>query len=86
MITKVIQEKHEGVTQPGRIKKLLLFNRIEAFLENFYQKWKNASCGTQFRYFQIKSVQNPFIRLKILTYESPMQSYIKIPSETLGAD
>ena len=27
-----------------------------------------------------------FSRLKILTYESPMQSYIKKPSENLGAD
>ena len=30
------------------------FTTIEAFLENFHQKWKNASCGAQFRYFQIK--------------------------------
>ena len=33
---------------------LLLYNRIEAFSENFHQKWKNASCGAQFRYFQTK--------------------------------
>ena len=32
----------------------LLYKRIEAFLENFHQKQKNASCGAQFRYFQIK--------------------------------
>ena len=37
-----------------------------SFVENFHQKWKNASCGTQLRYFQ-----------KILIYESPMQSYLK---------
>ena len=37
-----------------RVKELLLYNLIEAFLENFHQKWKNASCGAQFRYFQIK--------------------------------
>ena len=37
----------------------------------------HASCGAQFRYFKIKEVKNPSIRLKILTYESPMQSYIK---------
>ena len=24
-------------------------NRIEPFSENFHQKWKNASCGAQFR-------------------------------------
>ena len=30
--------------------------------------------------------KNPSIRLKILTYESTMQNYIKKPSETLGAD
>ena len=24
------------------------------FFENFHQKWKNASYGAQFRYFQIK--------------------------------
>ena len=29
--------------------------------------------------------QNPSVRLTILAYESPMQSYIK-NSETLGAD
>ena len=50
---------------------------MEAFLENVHQKWKNASCGAQFRYFQIKSVKNRSIRLKILTYESPMRRYIK---------
>ena len=37
----------------------------------------NASYGTQLRYFQIKSVKNPSIRLKILTYEISIQSYIK---------
>ena len=36
------------------VKELLLYNRMEAFIENFHQKWKNASCGAQFRYFQIK--------------------------------
>ena len=30
--------------------------------------------------------KNRSIRLKILTYESPMQRYIKKPSETPGAD
>ena len=30
--------------------------------------------------------KNRSIRLKILTYESPMRRYIKKPSETLGAD
>ena len=50
---------------------------MEAFFENFHQKWKNASCGAQFRYFQIKQVKNRSIRLKILTYESPMRRYIK---------
>ena len=24
------------------------------FFQNFHQKWKNESCGAQFRYFQIK--------------------------------
>ena len=33
-----------------------------------------------------KVSKNPSIRLKILTYESPMQSYIKKRSESLGAD
>ena len=28
--------------------------RVEAFVENYNQKWKNASCGAQFRHFQIK--------------------------------
>ena len=32
----------------------LLYNRIEAFLENFHKEWKNTSCETQFRYFQSK--------------------------------
>ena len=27
--------------------KLLLYNRTEAFFENFHQKWKNASCGAE---------------------------------------
>ena len=35
-------------------KELLLYNRMEAFIENFHQKWENASYGAQFRYFQIK--------------------------------
>ena len=30
------------------------YNRKEAVFENFHQKWKNASCGAQFKYFQIK--------------------------------
>ena len=59
------------------VKELLLYNRMEAFFENLDQKWKDASCRAQFRYFQIKKVKNPSVRLKILTYESPMQSYIK---------
>ena len=44
------------IPPPGmdRVKELLLYNRIEAFFENFHQKWKNASCGAQFRYFQIR--------------------------------
>ena len=36
------------------VEKLILYNRIETFFENFHQKWKNASCGAQFRYFQIR--------------------------------
>ena len=40
--------------QQFSVKELLLYNRIEAFFENFHQMWKNAACGTQFRYFQIK--------------------------------
>ena len=63
--------------QRFRVKELLLCNRMEAFFENFHQKWKNASCGAQFRYLQIKYVKNRSVRLKILTYECPMQSYIK---------
>ena len=51
-------------------------NCIETFFENFHQKWKNASCGAQFRYFQIKKVKGCSMRLKILTYECPIQSYI----------
>ena len=31
---------------------------MEAFFENVHQKWKNASCGAQFGYFQIKQVKN----------------------------
>ena len=46
------------------------------FFEIFHQKWKNESCGAQFRYFQIKQVKTRSIRLKILTYESPMRSYL----------
>ena len=33
------------------VKELLFYNHIEAFFENFHQKWKNASCGAQFSYF-----------------------------------
>ena len=36
------------------VKKLLLYNRMEVFYETFHPKWKNASCGAQLRYFQIK--------------------------------
>ena len=36
------------------VKEGLLHNRIEVFFKNFHQKWKNASCGAQFRSFQIK--------------------------------
>ena len=32
----------------------ILYDRIKASFENFHQKWKNASGGAQFRYFQIK--------------------------------
>ena len=59
------------------VKELLLYNRIETFFENVHQKWENASCGAQLKYFQIKWVKNRSIRLKILTYESPMSSYIR---------
>ena len=48
-----------------------------SFFGNFHQKWKNGSCGAQFRHSQIKQVKNRSVRLKILTNESPMQSYIK---------
>ena len=37
-----------------KVKELLIYNRMEAFSESFHQKWKNASCGAQLRYFQIK--------------------------------
>ena len=50
---------------------------MEAFFENFHWKWKNPLFGDQFRYFQIKLVKNRSVRLKILTHESSMQSYIK---------
>ena len=66
------------------VKELLLYNRLEAFFENFHQKWNNASCGAQFRYFQIKQVKNRSIRLKILTYDHAKVH--KKLSETLGAD
>ena len=36
------------------VKQVSLYKRMEVFFENFHQKWKNASCGAQFRYFQIK--------------------------------
>ena len=36
------------------VKEPLLYNRTEASFENFHQKWISASCGAQFRYFQIK--------------------------------
>ena len=29
-------------------------NVWKLFFKNFHHKWKNASCGAQFRYFQIK--------------------------------
>ena len=59
------------------VGELLLYNRMEDVLENFHLQGKNASCGAQFRYLQNKQVKNRSIRLKILTYESHMQSYIK---------
>ena len=68
------------------VKELLFFDRIGAFFENFHQKWKNASCGAQFRYFEINLVKSHSICLKILNYESPMRRVHKKPSETLGAD
>ena len=58
-------------------KELLTYNCTETFFEKFDRKWKNASCGTQFRYFQIKEVKNRSAHLKMLTYECPIQSHIK---------
>ena len=53
------------------------FTTVQKFFGKFSSEVENASCGTQFRYFKIKQVKNPSMRLKILNYESPMQSYKK---------
>ena len=52
---------------------------MKALDNRFYVKFMRLEIGL-FKCFQIKYVKNRSIRLKILTYESPMQS------ETLGAD
>ena len=59
------------------VKELLLYNRMEAFLENFHQKWKNAP--------------NQVSKKSFYTFEDIdlRESYVKLhkkPSETLGVD
>ena len=50
------------------------YNRMEAFLENFHQKWQNASCPwSSIQVLPNQVSKNP-IRLKILIYKSPMQT------------
>ena len=62
------------------------FTTVWKVFREFSSEVENASCGAQFRYFQIKQVKNRSIRLKTLTYENPMQSYInKKTSETLSS-
>ena len=33
---------------------------MEACFDNFHQKWENASCGAQFRYFQFQVSKKSF--------------------------
>ena len=59
---------------------------MEASFENFHQKWKNASCGAQFRCFQIKLVKNPSDMCEDIDLRESHAKLHKNQSETLGAD
>ena len=69
------------------VKELLLYNRMEAFFENFHQKWKNALCGAQFSHFQNQVSKKSFYTFEdIDLQESHAKLHKTEPSETLGAD
>ena len=67
-----------------QIPTVLLYNRIKAIFEHFHQKWKNASCGVQFRNLQIKYVTSLCTFEDIALRESHGKLHKKT-SETLGA-
>ena len=50
---------------------------MEAFFENFHQKWKKCIMWSSIHVLPNQVSKKSSVRLKILTYESPMQSYIK---------
>ena len=61
----------------GLIKELLRYNHIEAFFRKFSSEVEKCIMWSSVQVFPNQVSKNRFIRLKMLTYESPMQSYIK---------
>ena len=64
------------------VKEVLLYNHIELFYENFHQKWKNASCGAQFKVLPNQVRKKSFymfedIHLREFHAKFPEQNYIK---------
>ena len=50
---------------------------VQKLLSKIFIRSGNMHHVNSIQVLQIKSVKNPSLRLKMLTYESPMQSYIK---------
>ena len=57
-----------------------------SFFENFHQKWKNASCGAQFRYFKNQVSKKSFFMFEDIDLQEFHAKLHKKPSETLGVD
>ena len=59
---------------------------MEAFYENFHQKWKNASCGAQISVLPNQVSKKLFYTFEDIDLRESHAKLHKKPTETLGAD
>ena len=60
---------------------LLLYNRIDAFFRKFSSEVEKCIMSSSIQVLPNQVNKNLSLRLKILTYESPKQSYMKLQEQ-----
>ena len=68
------------------VKELLLYNRMEAFFENFHQKWKKCIMWNSIQVLTNQVSKKSFYTFEDIDLRESHAKLHKNPSETLGAD